>query len=170
MKGNNIILTSPHGQPKEGTVSGTPKPGTLGQIKTAVEPIDGRPTWEIYAPLTGGNPSLAGDGAPGGIFIFDIDFDQGFSYDTAYVSGKRCFLWAPLPGDEVNVRKADITGTGTATEDVAIGDRLLVVQGTGFVSKVAVGLIASPVSYPFQALETLVDQPAETLIWCMVVR
>ena len=53
------------------------------------------------------------------------------------------------------------------TEDLAIGDRLLVVQGTGLISKVAVGLIASPVSYPWQALETLVDQPAETLIHCL---
>ena len=169
MKGNAIVLTSPYGQKKEGVIDGTPKPGTCMQIKTATA-VDsgGRHTFTTYSPVTGGSPSLTGDGAPSLILLLQEDNSQGFSFDTAYVSGKRGSCWAPLPGDEVNVRKADISGTGSATEDLAIGDRLLIVGGTGMISKVAVGIIASPVSYPFQAMESLVDQPAETLVWCIV--
>lgn len=167
MKGNEIVVNSQYGKKIEGIISGTPKPGTLMQIKTAVEPVNGVHTWEAYNPVGGGSPSLQGDGAPALTAVLDIDSLQGKGFDDAYVSGTRGFLWVPLPGDEINVRKADISGTGSATEDLAIGDRLLIVAGTGLVSKVAVGLIASPVAYPFQVMETLVDQPAETLVWVM---
>ena len=167
MKGSLIAVGTPYGQRKEGIISGTPKPGTHMQVKTAVEPVGGRPTWEAFSPATGGGPSLGGDGVPGLIAVLDLDDLQGFGFNTSYVSGRQGAVWVPLPGDECNLRKADIAGTGTATEDLAIGDRLLVVQGTGFISKVAVGLVASPVAYPWQALETLVDQPAETLVHCL---
>lgn len=163
MIGNEIVVTSPHGRKIEGIIAGTPKPGTMMQVKAAVAPIGGRFTYEVF-----GTTSVGGDGAPRELLILDIDAGQGFTYDSAYQDGKRGFLWAPLPGDELNVRKADISGTSSATEDLAIGQRLLIVDGTGKISPVAVGVIASPVVYPFVCLETLVDQPAETLVWCRV--
>lgn len=169
MKGSRIILTSPYGQRKEGTVSGTPKPGVMGQVARSGSILGGRPTYEIYSPVSG-NPALGGDGAPSPVLLFDIDDLQGFNYDTAYVTAKRCVLWACNVGDEVNVRKADVTGTSSASEAVTVGDKFLVVQGTGKISTVAVGLIASPVHYPFQALETIASIPAEILVHCMVIR
>lgn len=169
MIGNKIILSSPFGQPKEGTVSGTPKPGTVGQIKSSGTVLGKRPTYEVYSPVSL-TPSIGGDGAPGPLFIFTEDTLQGFSYSTAYVDGKRCFLWAPNVGDEVNVRRADVAGTSSAREVVTVGEKFLVVQGTGLISSVAVGVVASPVSYPFQALEAIDAQPAEMLIACMVIR
>lgn len=169
MKGTEIVVSAePRGRTYEGIVSGTPKPGTHAQIKTAVEPVQSRHTWEIWNPVAGGNPSLGGDGARGGpITLFDINHNEGKLFSDAYVTATRCYLFMPHIGDECNVRKADIAGTSSVTEDLAIGDRLLVVQGTGLVSKVAVGLIASPPSYPWQVMETLVDQPVEWLFWCI---
>ena len=160
MKGSNIVLKS-NGHKVEGIISGTPKPGTLMQIKASTEPVGGRYTYEAYAPAVG-------DGAPRPLIILDTDFLQGKTESDAYVSGTRGFLQHLAPGDEVNVRKADISGTGSPTEDLNIGERLLVVDGTGMVSPLAVGIIASPVTYPFTCLETLVDQPAETLVHCFV--
>ena len=175
MKGSRIVVESLFGQQKEGIISGTPKPGTHMQIKTAVEPVNGRPTFEIFAPSTGGSPSLGGDGAPGPVLVLDIDDYQGKTFADAYVTATRCKVWAPAMGDELNIRKQDIAGTSSATEALAIGDRLLVIQNTGLVSKVAVGLVASPVAYPWQSLETLAGpggattsgQVAEWLILCM---
>lgn len=164
MIGNDIVVTSPFGQKIEGIITDTSKPGTVMQIVGGTAPVgglNGRLSYKAFAPGVG-------DGAPRQLLILDVDHLQGGTYDTAYVNGTRCFLWAPLPGDVVNVRKADISGTGSATEDLAIGDRCLIVDGTGKISKVAVGLAASPIVYPFVSMETLVDQPAEMLVGCQV--
>lgn len=154
---NSVVVTSLYGRKGEGIISGTPKPGIVVSIKASTEPVNGRYTWEAY------NPG-AGDGTPGLIAILDVDDEQGKTREDAYVSGTRCKLFFPVPGDELQLRKADISGTGSATEDLNIGEKLLVVSGTGYISPVAVGIIASPVSYPFQSLETVTDQPAETFV------
>ncbi len=156
-----VLEANPHGKFLEGIVSGTPKPGTLMQLKASTEPVQGRPTWEAF------NPAAGGDGCPGLVAVLREDDLNGKTVNDAYVTGTRCFLYAPIAGEEINVRKADISGTGTASEDVAIGAKLLIVVGTGMVSAVAVGVIASPVAYPFQALETITDWPAEGLIQVM---
>ncbi len=156
-----VLSANPRGMFLEGIISGTPKPGTLMQLKAATEPVQGRPTWEVY------NPAIGGDGVPGLVAVLREDDLNGKTVNDAYVSGTRCFLYCPIQGDEINVRKADISGTGTASEDVAIAAKLLIVAGTGMVSAVAVGVIASPVAYPFQALETITDWPAEGLIQVM---
>lgn len=161
MKGNDIILNASTLKKVEGIISGTPKPGTMMQVKAATVAIGGRLTYEIYAPA-------AGDGAPRELLILDIDYLQGKTVSDAYVSGTRGFLYALRTGDEVNVRKADISGTGSATEDVAVGDRFLIVDGTGMISKVAVGVVNAGAVYPFTAQETFVDQQAETLVHCVV--
>lgn len=161
--GNAIVVTSPFGRKLEGIISGTPKPGTWMQIKPSVAPIGGRHTWEVA-----GASGNVGDGSPRFLAILDIDLPQGKTADDAYVSGTRGFLWCPLPGDELNVRKADISGTGSALEDLNIGEKMLIVDGTGLSSPLAVGVIASPVTYPMTTLETVTDQPAESLVHVMV--
>ncbi len=161
MKGNEIVLSSyPQGKFIEGLISGTPKPGTLMQLKASVEPVNGRHTYEVYAPGTG-------DGTPGEVLVLRADDLQGKTNDDAYVTGTRCFLYAPIAGEELNVRKADISGTGSGLEDLNIGEKLLVVDGTGKVSPSAVGIAyaTGPVAYPFVSMETVTDQPAEMLIW-----
>ncbi len=162
--GNKIMVsTDPRGKRLEFIISGTPKPGTRVQIKAATEPVGGRHTVEVW------NPS-GGDGSwDGPVMILDIDELLGKTVDDAYVSGTRGFVWVPHPGDEINVRKADISGTGSATEDLDIGEKLMSVAGTGFVSPVTVGAAsaATPLSYPFISLETLVDQAAEQLVHCL---
>lgn len=157
--GNAIVVTSPFGRKLEGIVSGTPKPGTWMQIKPSVAPINGRFTWEPAG--TSGN---VGDGAPRLLAILNIDLYQGKTADDAYVSGTRCFMWVPMPGDELNVRKADLSGTGTATEDLNVGEKMLIVDGTGLSSPVVVGVAASPIVYPMTVLEAVTDQPAEQLV------
>lgn len=155
---NEIVLKKmSDGQRIEGIISGTPKPGTFMQVKAATEPVGGRLTYEVYAPGTG-------DGTPRQLLLLDIDDEQGKTADDAYVTGTRGFLHICLPGDEVRVRKADITGTGSAREDLAIGDRLLIVDGTGKAAKVAVGVANASAVYPLVSQQTLVDQPAETLV------
>ncbi len=163
MKGNLIVVTSPYGRKLEGIVSGTPKPGVWMQIKPSVAPIGERFTWEAAG--VSGN---VGDGSPRLLALLDIDQYQGKGVDDAYVDGKRCFMWCPLPGDEVNVRKADVSGTGSATEDLNIGEKMLIVDGTGYSSPVVVGVVASPVVYPMTVLEAVTDQPAEQLVHVMI--
>lgn len=165
MKGNEILLSFTGGEGRqriEGVISGTPKPGTIMELVPATAPIGGRFTYRVWQPGTG-------DGTPGAMYILDTDPDQGKLFSDAYVSGTRGFLHQLLPGDEVNVRKADISGTGSATEDVAIGDKFYVVDGTGMISKVAVGVLNAVAVQKFQSQEAFVDQAAETLVWCRVI-
>lgn len=161
MKGNEIIAsTEPRGVFLEGIISGTPKPGTMMQVKASTEPVNGKFTYEAYAPATG-------DGAPQVTIVLREDHLQGKGVDDAYETGKRGFLYVPAAGEMLNVRKADISGTGSATEDLNIGEKLLIVDGTGKVSPVAVGIANAGVKYPFTAMETITDQPAEMLVYCM---
>lgn len=150
-RGNTIICSAnPQGKFLEGTIVGTPKPGTLMQIKAATEPTNGRFSYEPYAPGTG-------DGTPRQILVLLPDELQGKTIDDAYETGKRGFLYCPILGEELNVRRTDVTGTGSGTEDIAIGELLLIVDGTGHVSPVAVGIVNAGARYPFYSLETMND-------------
>jgi hypothetical protein len=163
MKGQEIMLSEcpPHRR-IEGIISGTPKPGTMMQVVAATAAIGGRLTYQVYAPGTG-------DGTLAPRYLLDIDHEQGFTFDTAYVTGTRCFLWQLSAGDEVNVRRYDISGTGSPTEAVAVGDKLLIIDGLGKVDKVAQGVVNSTfVDYPFEAQEAVAALTAEWLVWCRV--
>ncbi len=155
VKDNNRVIN--------GIISGTDKPGTMMEIKPSTEPVGGLHTYRAYQPGTG-------DGSPKELLILDIDSLQGKTASDAYVSGTVCKLYALQPGDRVNVRKADISGTGSPTEADAIGDRLLIVDGTGKVANTAVGVEHSKSVRPFVLLETLSqgDQQAESLVYCRV--
>jgi len=143
-KGNDIIVAStPRGKFIEGIVSGTPKPGTLMQIKAAVEPVGGRLTYEAYAPGT--------DGERRPILVLLADDLQGKLATDAYVTGTRCKLYAPIMGEEMNVL-VSAAGTGTG-DSIAIGDLLIGNTGDGLLIKTT----GDPESEPFQSMETLTD-------------
>ena len=151
---NVIVLSAaPAGRFLEGYISGTPKPGMLMQIKAGVAAIMGRLTWEIF--------NGAADAERCMIAILLEDNLQGKTTEDAYENGKRCRLYCPLMGDEVNVRVgAPGTGTGNA---ITIGDKFLLDDGTG----ICVATTGSPESEPFIAAEDVADVVAAgTLVHC----
>lgn len=152
-KGTEIVVVAePAGRYLEGIVYGTPKPGTMMQIKDGVEPINGRFTFEVYTPGTNG------DRRP--VLILLPDRGQGKLETDAYVSGTRCFLYAPIAGEDINVLRKDISGTG---DDFAIGALLIAESGSGKF----IATTGSPESEPFQVLETVTDPTADGLVWCL---
>jgi len=154
--GNNIIISSdPKGVFLEGIISGTPKPGTVMQVKAATEKTSGRFTWEVYNPDADGNQRL--------IAVLLPDSLRGVAATTAYTTGTRCFLYCPAAGEELNMLVKSISGT---SDSWAIGDLLIVDDGTGKL----IATTGSPESEPFIMLETvaeLTDTGADTLRHCM---
>ena len=154
MKGNSIIVTAtPRGVQHEGYIEGTPKPGTLMQIKAGVA-MDGtgRFTWEPYNQAADGDRLL--------VAVLLEDSFQGKLATEAYATGDRARFYCPLPGEELNVLKGDVGGT---TDDFAVGDKLMIDDGTGKV----VLTTGTPESEPFVCLEAVVDPTADVLVWVM---
>lgn len=150
-KGNEIIVSAdPKGTFLEGVISGTPKPGTIMEIVPATATVGGEFTWRAYQPGTDGQQRL--------IAVLLPDTLQGQLATTAYVSGARCFLYCPIPGEDLNVLKGDVAGTA---DDFAIGDLLMVDSGTGKV----IATTGTPESNPFICLETVTDPTADQLVW-----
>lgn len=147
-----VVSTEPRGVFKEGYVSGTPKPGTVMQLKASTEPIGGRYTWEVYDKDADGNRGL--------LAILCEDRFLGRLTSEAYADGDRCFLYVPVPGEELNMLVADVSGTA---DDVAIGDTFIVDDGTGLL----IATTGTPESEPFQALETINDKTADQLVHCV---
>ena len=150
-KGNQIVISeNPRGRFSEGYVNAALKPGTFVTIDVS-EGLgdDGRLDWEAY--------NLAADGNRYLLAILIEDQLQGKDMTTAYASGDRCFLYFPLPGDELNVLFNNVAGTG---DDVAFGDLLIIDDGTGKVN-VTTG---SPESEPLISLEALNDPTADALL------
>lgn len=154
MLGSVILLESnPRGHFMEGSVYGTPYPGTLMTVKAATEPVSGRYTWEPY--------NTDGNGTRQLIAVLLEPF-HGASYATAYATGERCRLYIPVPGDELNVL-VSASGTGTG-DSIAIGGLLIPVDGTG----VLIATTGSPEIEPFMSLETAADVVAAgTLLHCV---
>lgn len=152
-KGTGIICSAPpRGRFIEGTVSGTPKPGTCMQVQAGTAMTNGRFTYEVYT------PSASGDPRP--VIVLLDDPDQGFLATTAYVSGTRCFLYEPVNGDELNMLVKDVSGTG---DDHTIGERMQIDTGSG--KLVTQGTSASRA--PFTLLEAATDPTADALLFCM---
>jgi hypothetical protein len=147
MLGSKVLITGePKGRVMNGLVSGTPKPGTVMQMKAATEPVSGRYTWEVYDQAADGN-------RPGGPIGVLLEKGEGYSYATALEDGYECQVYVPLPGDELNML---VAASGTATGDAqAIGDKYMVEDGTGLLIATS-----SPECEPFTCLETLTDVEA----------
>lgn len=151
--GNGIIITSePKGTFVEGIIDGTPKPGTVMQLKAGVEPVGGRFTYQVY--------DVAADGVRKQMLVLLPDLFQGRLATDAYASGERGFLYVPVAGEELNMLVANISGTG---DSFAIGATLMVDDGTGKL----IATTGSPQSEPFQVIETTAALTADTLVACV---
>jgi len=147
--GNEIIVTAePGGVFKEGPISGTPKPGTVMQIKAATAKVNGNFTWEVY--------NKASDGVNALIAVLLPDTLRGKVATAAYANGDHGFLYCPIPGEELNMLVADVSGTG---DDHAIGDTMMVDDGTG-----KLVAASSADAEPFQLLEAATDPTADALM------
>lgn len=150
---NAIVLSgAPAGRFLEGIISGTPKPGTAVQISAGVEPVGGRLTWEVF--------NAAADGDQRLVCILLNNWALGKGPTDAYVSGERCFMYCPIPGDELKVLAANISGTG---DSFAIGALLMIDDGTGKM----IATTGSPESEPFVVMETVAALTADTLVHVM---
>ncbi len=151
MYGNNIIRITPgmHGVPDEGTITTALLPGVCVEMVPNTAFTNGRPSWR-------GRSRTAG--ALGPVAILLDDPLQGFPVGTAYVAGKRGFVYWPQAGEEFNMLLADSGSTALA---VTQGD-LFGVDATGKILP-----NSSYASTPFQSMETLAalgGTPSE-LLW-----
>jgi len=153
-KGNLIVVSeNPRGRFAEGTITGTPKPGTVVMIDTATAlDANGRATFVPYAPGQDGIKQ-------GAMCVLREDYGQGKLASEAYVTGDHCYVYYPLPGDELNMLLLDISGTA---DDHAMGELLMVNNGDGKL----VASTGSPEQEPFQLLEAVTDPAADTLAHC----
>lgn len=165
-RGNGIIVSAePKGRFEEGVISGTPKPGTVVEIKSIDS--NGVITWEA-AGTTAANSTFSGMAADGNrmpIAVLLCAQDHAacpLNQDnaTAYADGDRCAVYYPLPGDRLNMIYKDESGTG-ADQDLVKGlTKLIVDDGTGKL----VSSAGTPESEPFLSLETQTDVAADVLI------
>jgi hypothetical protein len=145
----------PQGKFMEGYIATgeTPKPGTVMQVDPTVALKGGRHTYKAYA------PGVDGENPLGSIWVLREDqFNGDRDETTAYAAGDRCFLYSPLPGEELNMLVENLAGTN---DDHAAGEKLMVNHGTG---KLII-TTGSPENEHFVLLETITDPTADTLAW-----
>ena len=151
-----ILVSPPGGDPKrkkEVIIDGTPKPGTCLTVKAAVEPVNGRFTYEAY--------DRGADAERAEVAVLLEDELQGYGVEQAYVSGTRGMIYFPQSGDMLQMLVANISGTGEA---FAIGDYLIIDDGTGKL----VATTGTPEMESFKVMETLTGGiTADVLLLCM---
>lgn len=158
-KGNEIVVSAnPKGYFQEGFINAgeTPKPGTIMQIDPTQSTVSGRFVWKTY------NRDADGDRPLGPMAVLDIDHLQGKTATDAYAAGDRCFLYIPLPGDELNLLWAD-ADTGTSTNDLSAGTIGIVDDGTGKM----IATTGSPETEVAVLLEAISNLSSDTLGWSM---
>lgn len=164
--GNKIIIASePGGRIEECFVSGTPKPGTIMELKVGTAAVGGRWTYEP-AGTTAANSTYSGmavDGnrLPIAVLLCSTDHaacPPGLGPTDAYTDGARGAVYFPLMGEELNVLLKDESGTA-ADQDFVPGTKLIVDDGTGKL----IASAGSPESEPFICLETKTDLAADYL-------
>jgi hypothetical protein len=153
-RGNKIVVNADaRGHYEWGYVTGTLKPGTVLQLDASTALKHGKHTWAVY------NRDADGNRPAGPFGVLDYDAYQGRDATTAITSGDFCKIYIPQEGDELNLLFFNQTGTA---DDVALGDLLIVDDGTGQVFKTT----GSPETEIAVALEAIVDPTADQLIWC----
>lgn len=153
--GQEIIVSSePKGIFLEGIIEGTPKPGTLMEVKPSTEPRESGAgyTFRVYQPGTNGERRP--------VMVLQPDFPQGKLATDAYVTGSWGKVYLPIMGELLNVLLKDISGTG---DDFAIGAPLIAESGSGKL----LATTGSPESEPFIVMETVTDPVADHLTLCM---
>lgn len=151
-KGNQIIVTSePMGHFDEAIIDDTSLPGTIMELTPASAIVQGR--FHVRAAATGT------DGKAAQQLVLLEDNGQGKTITDAYVAGKRCRLYTPVPGEELNV----LVGAGSGTSDtITIGQHLML-HSSGGVLMPATGTIQDE---PWQSLEAITQQAPPQLLWC----
>lgn len=145
-----VVASNPRGVFLEGVIDGTPKPGTVMQVKAGVDPDSGgRLTYEAY------NKNADGDASE--IIVLREDWGQGKTIDDAYVSGSRGFLYVPANGEELMMLVANQSGTGEA---FTIGESLSIDDGTGMLVEAAGN------TKPFVVMEEAGALTADTHVLC----
>lgn len=156
MSAHNVIVVTPApaGRFLEGTISGTPKPGTMMEPVpgTALDGM-GRLTWRVY---TGAGT----DGERTLVAILRENLFLGKGKNDAYADGDHCYLYCPIPGDEVQVLLKNISGT---SENIDEGDKLIHDSGTGLFIETT----GSPESEPFIAEEAISNITADIHCLCL---
>lgn len=109
----------------EGTLNGTIYPGMVAEVDPTQKVVGGRTGWRPFSGTTG---------SKGPFQIVLPDFLQGRTKNDEYADGDRVFIYSPARGDELNVRVEEPVGTGTVTEELAVGDYLQLENG-GYFSK-----------------------------------
>lgn len=167
-RGNEIIVTAePKGVFLEVIVVGTPKPGTcmVPVPDTAID-ANGKISMEpAGTTAASGARGMQADGDKIPIAVLLADDKQGKTATDAYVTGTRGMVYFPLMGEELNVLKLDVGGTG---DDFVVGDPLMVDDGTGKVLlSTSTTSQTAPESEPFIALESVTDPVADQLVHVM---
>lgn len=115
--GNAIIVNAdPRGNFGEGVLSGATYPGVHLEIVPATNPVSERYTWRARS---------SANGAAGPIVVLLNDWEQGGTGTDQIATAVRVKFYWPLPGDKMNCRVAESSGTGTSGSNL-IGDRLSV--------------------------------------------
>lgn len=157
-RGNSIIVTAnPRGVMEEGYVKTgvTLYPGMVVQADFSIALIGGKHSYGVYAPGTDGeHPKDA----------FWIVTEQllalrGGTQTDSYAAGEKFSMYAPLPGEEINLLLLDVAGTG---DDHTAGEMLIPDTGTGKF----IATTGTPECEPAVLLETVTDPTADTLAWC----
>ncbi len=157
-QGNRIVMTGvdPKGNFLEGPIGDTSKPGTIMQISagTALQAFE--PTWIAAAIGKDGDQVLGA--------VLCEDRYQGKGITDAYVSGTKCFIYCPLPGDYMNLLCGEAGGT---TNYFTIGDRLFMDADSGLlVPESGTGTAFAIMAI---ALETTVGLADTSLVFCIWV-
>ncbi len=164
-QGNNIIVSGNYrGRRFEGTLT-TGLTVTAGIVVNMLNTakVGGRFFWEPFGETgASSNNGVAADGDQRLIAVLLPDRDQGQLVTTTIATGSRIFLYCPLPGEELNLIFENQSGTGDDA-DIAIGDQLMVDNGTGKLL-VAGG---SEQAEPFIAVEAQTDVAADVLTHVM---
>ena len=155
MRGERIVISAdPQGKFLDGIVYGTPKPGTVMQVRASagIDEATGRPTFEVF------NRDF--DGQHGIMAVLCENDMEGDRATVAYATGTLCQLYVPIAGEELNMLVKDVSGTA---DDHSLGAMMMVDDGTGML----VTAYGSAESEPFQLLEALTDITEDTLAHCL---
>lgn len=158
-RGNEIVVSAnPRGVFMEGFIAAgqTPKPGVVMQIDPTVDEVGGRKTFKMF------DRGADGDRPLGPIWVLREDSLQGKTILDAYAAGDRAFLYAPLPGEELNMIVQDPSGTGSGTT-YAAGTEMIVDDGTGELIPTA----GTPQTSPFILMEAATQLADDTLNYVM---
>lgn len=116
-QGTPIVLSAdPKGVWMEGKLTDTSLPGTHVEIVPATAPVGGRFSWRAR--------SSANGAADPCVFTVNM-WEAGATVTTTPTANDRGKFYWPFNGEEYNLRVAESSGTGTASQN-AIGDRLSV--------------------------------------------